>query len=779
MSEEATARTMEAFAGLLASRLGLEGARARAEDARSRMASLVDAGLSLGRELALDDLLSRIVQSARVVLGARYAALGVLDSTGTELARFVTAGLTDEEREAIGPLPRGRGILGVLIRDARPLRLERIGDDPRSSGFPPNHPPMESFLGVPVALRGKVFGNLYVTDKSGGSFTEEDEQIAMTLAAQAAVAVDNVRRYENERRRADEIESVTEVARAVLTTLDLDALLPLVARRARHLTGAGTVGVAVRDGDELVFRYAHGVNALGLEGSRGPLEMEDLAATLRTSLGAPAVEASALEVAGQTDGALVAVGWQPFDEGARRLLVAFSSQVAVALANARRVAREREQLQETARREAAAAAERAAAEGLRRAVEAQEAERARVARELHDESGQVLTALALHLRALEDDVGPGEVRERIAEMRRSLAAASSSLRELATRLRPSAVEEQGLADAIEDQAARLRRAGIPVDVNLRGLRRGSLRRAPDRAVPGGPGIADQRRTAQRSGARQHRGQRARGPVAPDGGGRRLRLRHLVPDGSPRARGHPRAGGAPRRAAADRVVPRRRDRRGRGSRDGVSEAIRILLVDDHAVLRAGLRLLLEREEGLEPVGEAATAEDALRALPRLAPDVVVIDIEMPGMGGIEGAALIRERAPDARILFLSMHDQARDVRRAFDAGADGYLLKSAADEDLVRAVRAVAAGERYVHPALGAALAAPVNEGPLGELTAREREVLRLLALGHTNQEIAERLIVSVRTVESHRAHVMTKLRVTTRAGLVHAALEAGLLAEED
>ena len=125
VTEETTARAMEAFAGLLASRLGLEGARARAEDARSRMSSLVDAGLSLGRELALDDLLSRIVQSARVVLGARYAALGVLDATGTELARFVTAGLTDEEREAIGPLPRGRGILGVLIRDARPLRLER------------------------------------------------------------------------------------------------------------------------------------------------------------------------------------------------------------------------------------------------------------------------------------------------------------------------------------------------------------------------------------------------------------------------------------------------------------------------------------------------------------------------------------------------------------------------------------------------------------------------------------------------------------------------------
>ena len=208
-------------------------------------------------------------------------------------------------------------------------------------------------------------------------------------------------------------------------------------------------------------------------------------------------------------------------------------------------------------------------------------------------------------------------------------------------------------------------------------------------------------------------------------------------------------------------------------------MRILLVDDHAVLRSGLRLLLEREEGLEPVGEAASAEEALRSLPRLSPDVVVIDIEMPGIGGLEGVPLILERAPDAYVLVLSMHDQARDVRQAFDAGAHGYLPKAAADEDLVRAIRAVAAGERYVHPSLGAALAAPKAEaGPIDELTAREREVLRLLALGHTNQEIAERLVVSVRTVESHRAHVMTKLRVTTRAGLVREALRAGLLVDD-
>jgi two-component system response regulator NreC len=209
---------------------------------------------------------------------------------------------------------------------------------------------------------------------------------------------------------------------------------------------------------------------------------------------------------------------------------------------------------------------------------------------------------------------------------------------------------------------------------------------------------------------------------------------------------------------------------------VTGDVRILLVDDHAVLRAGLRLLLEREEGLLPVGEAASAEEALRSLPRLQPDVVVTDIEMPGMGGLEGVAQIRARMPEARILVLSMHDQAHDVREAFDAGADGYLPKAAADEDLVRAIRAVAAGERYVHPSLGAALASPTaGGGPLAELTVREREILRLLALGHTNQEIAEQLSISINTVQAHRSHIIDKLNLHSRADLMRYAVRVGLL----
>jgi two-component system, NarL family, response regulator NreC len=209
----------------------------------------------------------------------------------------------------------------------------------------------------------------------------------------------------------------------------------------------------------------------------------------------------------------------------------------------------------------------------------------------------------------------------------------------------------------------------------------------------------------------------------------------------------------------------------------SDGVRILIVDDHAVLRAGLRLLLDREEDLRCVGEAASAEEALRAVERLDPSLVLMDLEMPGIGGLTGIVRLRERRPDLTVLVLSMHGEGDDVRRAFEAGAAGYVLKTAADEELVRAIRAVAAGGRYLHPALGAALAAPAaGRGPVDELSAREREVLRMLALGYTNQEIAATLVVSVRTVESHRSHVMIKLRAGSRAEMVRFAIEAGLLA---
>ena len=155
-----------------------------------RLRGLIDAGIALGSELSLDELLQKLVETSAALTGARYAALGVIDGTGTELERFLTTGIDPETHAAIGELPRGLGILGVLIENAEPLRLESIGEDPRSVGFPPNHPPMRGFLGVPIVLRGRAYGNLYLTEKVGGAFTAEDQELVETLATQAAVAIE-------------------------------------------------------------------------------------------------------------------------------------------------------------------------------------------------------------------------------------------------------------------------------------------------------------------------------------------------------------------------------------------------------------------------------------------------------------------------------------------------------------------------------------------------------------------------------------------------------------
>ena len=210
-------------------------------------------------------------------------------------------------------------------------------------------------------------------------------------------------------------------------------------------------------------------------------------------------------------------------------------------------------------------------------------------------------------------------------------------------------------------------------------------------------------------------------------------------------------------------------------------ISVVLVDDHAVVRSGLRLLLDAQDDIEVVGEAGSVGDAVFEARSAKPDVILLDVVMPGESGIEGAPKLLHEAPDAKVLVLSMQDDPNYVREAFAAGAQGYVLKEAADEEVVTAVREVAGGGNYVHPALGARMvAAEARERAAAEadpLSEREREVLRLLALGHTNQEIAETLYISVRTAESHRAHIMQKLGLSTRAELVRYALSHGLLTE--
>jgi two-component system response regulator NreC len=213
------------------------------------------------------------------------------------------------------------------------------------------------------------------------------------------------------------------------------------------------------------------------------------------------------------------------------------------------------------------------------------------------------------------------------------------------------------------------------------------------------------------------------------------------------------------------------------------SIRVLIVDDHAVVRAGLAMLVNAEEDLEAVGEAGSARDAIFGARSTKPDVVLLDVMMPDQSGIEVIPQLLKERPEAKVLVLSMQDDPRYVREAFEAGASGYVLKEAADAEVVGAIRDVAGGGRYVHPELGARLiSAQTAERRRAEqdpLSDREREVLRLLALGHTNQEIAQELFISVRTAETHRAHIMQKLRLSSRAELVRYALAEGLLDSSD
>jgi two-component system response regulator NreC len=207
-------------------------------------------------------------------------------------------------------------------------------------------------------------------------------------------------------------------------------------------------------------------------------------------------------------------------------------------------------------------------------------------------------------------------------------------------------------------------------------------------------------------------------------------------------------------------------------------ITIVLADDHAVVRSGLRLLLERTGDLEVVSEAGTADDAVRTVLGHKPTVLVLDLNMPGpLSSLDAIPRVAEASPGTRVVVLTMQEDPEFARRALRAGAAGYVLKEGADAELVEAIRRAAAGETYLTPSLGAALAAapPAPAGPPDDLSDREVEVLRLIALGHTNAEIAGQLYLSVRTVESHRAHIQQKLRLSTRAELVRHALDRGLL----
>jgi signal transduction histidine kinase len=417
-----------------------------------RLRALFAAGLAVSSELSLDALLNRIVEAAAELTGARYGALGVIDAKGSELEQFLTYGVDGSTRAEIGALPRGRGILGVLIREAKPLRLHDLAEDPRSVGFPPGHPPMRSFLGVPILLRGVAYGNLYLTEKQGGEhFTEEDEELVTLLAGQAAVAIENARLYEASNRWSRQLQSLQEVGNALATETDLDRLLDLIVRRLRDLLGARIVALALpAGGNELRFAAVAGAeDLLGATISRSesksgavlerrrseridsviddPEVHQEVSRQLaaRTGMWIPLIardQAIGVLEIHDKEGPDPRFGHDDF-----RLAETFAARAAVAVELSQRVARD----------------------AVRRVVQAQELERQRLARELHDETGQALTSILLGLKPLEEALADHPARGALAELREQVVSALQDVRRLAVELRPAVLDDFGLVPALE------------------------------------------------------------------------------------------------------------------------------------------------------------------------------------------------------------------------------------------------------------------------------------------------------------------------------------------
>ena len=424
------------------------------KSAANRNDQLLDSVLVLASNLSIQVVLQRIIELAVKLTNARYGALGVVGSDG-RLLDFITTGITPEERLAIGPLPVGEGILGVLIRDAKPLRLRRITDDPRHVGFPANHPPMESFLGAPVQARGKVFGNIYLTQKMGArEFDAEDEAALVVLATHAGVAIENARLYEEARRRGQWLEAVREISSSILAGTEIDDVLQIIVRRARELVDAATATIVTPasggDRDSLTIKVADGARSNELVGLAVPTQGSVSGDVIRS--GQPTVLADAstdgrtyqpmialgnmgpmvlvpLVLRGRPFGTLAvanAVGGPGFDEEAVRLVQTFADQASVALEYGR-----------------------AQIELNRLSVLD---ERERIGRELHDGVIQSLFSVGMGLQATAARSRDPEVESRVESAVVEIDRAIRDLRNYIFGLRPGILADRQLEQALEDLA---------------------------------------------------------------------------------------------------------------------------------------------------------------------------------------------------------------------------------------------------------------------------------------------------------------------------------------
>ena len=422
-----------------------------------RLRLLLEVGTSIVAELDSEAVLQRVLEAGRELTGARYAAVGILDQDRKELDRFLTAGIDEPTRSAIGELPRGGGILGELIRHPEPLRLADISQHPRSYGFPPEHPPMTTFLGAPVLVRGESWGNIYLTEKEGGEFDEADEQALLVLARWVAIAIENSHLYEDIDARRGELEravsgleATVAITRAVGGETDLNRVLELVVKRGRALADARHFFVLLAEDAELVVAAAAGETGDEAVGTRltasqtalgevlrtGHAErLTEMSSRMRLGLGDLADRASMamlvpLTFHGRGIGVLVALdrfdSTAPFSAEEERLMRAFAGSAATALATAQTVEEEQ----------------------LRMSIASADQERGRWARELHDETLQGLGALQVILTTALNQEGSEPLRKAAEQAVGQLETQIAELQGLITELRPAALDDIGLEPAL-------------------------------------------------------------------------------------------------------------------------------------------------------------------------------------------------------------------------------------------------------------------------------------------------------------------------------------------
>ena len=437
---------------------------ARIADGEQRVRQLAEAIVAIGSEISLDEVLQQTVDTAARLVAARWAALGVLDRTGSHLERFITSGIDEETRARIGNLPGDHGVLRVLLREGRPVRVEDVTKHPDFRGFPPGHPPMRSFLGVPIFIRDVVYGDLYIAENERGHFTEADEELVTLLAAQTAMTIERVQIHEAVVHWVHQLEALNELTIGVLEERNVTRLFELVARRLRELIRARRVLISVpAPSGDLRVAAADGEGVADLVGSVVPFGSKvSRVLTRRKServdslLEDPEVDQATARRAGGLTALVIPLvfrdkafgvmsafnkdGPDPrFTDDDLRLAEAFSTRAALAVHLSERVARET----------------------LDAILDAEEAERGRIARELHDETGSALSGVLLGLKAIDRATTLGEARQASAALRETARTTLQNVARLAFELRPATLDEFGFAPALKDLGRGLEERGGP------------------------------------------------------------------------------------------------------------------------------------------------------------------------------------------------------------------------------------------------------------------------------------------------------------------------------